>query len=232
MGEVEFDRPPATRLEVDEHQPVLRAEDVPWMRLPVQRLLGRATVTDRVSQISEGVAQELSVFAGERWRLVPARNEPLRLRDSLREVRWRDVDPPHAVVQPRERKRVVGWLDVPRCPRRVVGPKRQREAVTLVDPRLYSRIESGHWAPSGSELLREVDFERGNLVPSTSDSGDDIARQQTQGELVRALKDDRVVSWQVDSAAMDIAAAIARASSDDFKVESAPSSTSVIASTM
>jgi hypothetical protein len=36
MGEVEFDRPTATRLEVYEQQPVFRGEHVPWVRLTVQ----------------------------------------------------------------------------------------------------------------------------------------------------------------------------------------------------
>jgi hypothetical protein len=50
MGEVEFDRPTATRLEVDEKQPILRAEHVAWVGLTVQDLLGRAAVADRLSQ--------------------------------------------------------------------------------------------------------------------------------------------------------------------------------------
>src|ERR1700675_4296293 len=52
MGEVEFDRPTATRLEVYEQQPVLRAEHVAWVRLAVQQLLGGAAVADRSSQAS------------------------------------------------------------------------------------------------------------------------------------------------------------------------------------
>jgi hypothetical protein len=52
MGEVEFDRPTATRLEVYEQQSVLRAEHVAWVRLAVQQLLGGAAVADRSSQAS------------------------------------------------------------------------------------------------------------------------------------------------------------------------------------
>jgi hypothetical protein len=52
MGEVELDRPTATRLEVYEQQPVLRAEHVAWVRLAVQQLLGGAAVADRSSQAS------------------------------------------------------------------------------------------------------------------------------------------------------------------------------------
>jgi hypothetical protein len=36
MGEVEFDSPTAARLEVYEQQPVLRGEQVAWVRLTVQ----------------------------------------------------------------------------------------------------------------------------------------------------------------------------------------------------
>ena len=65
-GPGRIDRPPATRLEVDEQQPVPRAENVPGMWLAVQQLLGRAAVDDGVSHVSEGADQKCSVFVGER----------------------------------------------------------------------------------------------------------------------------------------------------------------------
>ena len=49
MGEVELNRSTATRLEIDEQQPGLRAEHVAWVRLAVQDLLGSAAVDDRMS---------------------------------------------------------------------------------------------------------------------------------------------------------------------------------------
>src|SRR5215212_4966642 len=52
MGEVEFDRPTATCLEVDEQQPVLRGEHVTWVRLAVQVLLGAAALADHSPQAS------------------------------------------------------------------------------------------------------------------------------------------------------------------------------------
>ena len=52
VGEVEFDRPAATRLEVDEEQPVLRGEHVARVRLTVQQLLSGATVADHTTQAS------------------------------------------------------------------------------------------------------------------------------------------------------------------------------------
>jgi hypothetical protein len=51
MGEVEFDRPTAARLEVYEQQPVLRGEHVAWVRLAVQQLLAAAPA-DHLSQTS------------------------------------------------------------------------------------------------------------------------------------------------------------------------------------
>src|SRR5215217_2841002 len=44
MGEVEFNRSAATRLEIYEQQPVLRGEHVARVRLAVQQLLGTATL--------------------------------------------------------------------------------------------------------------------------------------------------------------------------------------------
>jgi hypothetical protein len=46
--------------------------------------------------------------------------------------------------------------------------------------------------------LSKVDFELRNLLPYTTDSGKDVARQQTQGELVRVVKNDRVTYRQVE----------------------------------
>src|SRR4029453_18886582 len=91
MGEVELDRPTATRLEVDEPQPALRAEHVARMRLAVEQLLGGAAVLDRSPQAAQRLAEKLPVRVGERRSAVVARNELLRLLDSIREVRRRDV---------------------------------------------------------------------------------------------------------------------------------------------
>jgi hypothetical protein len=52
MGEVEFDWPTTTGLEVYEQRPVLRAEHVALVRLAVQQLLDGAAVADRASSAS------------------------------------------------------------------------------------------------------------------------------------------------------------------------------------
>jgi hypothetical protein len=59
-------------------------------------------------------------------------------------------------------------------------------------------LKSGNRAPGIGEPLSKVDFELRNLVPYTSDSGKDVARQQTQRELVRVVKNDRVIYRQVE----------------------------------
>ena len=137
-------------------------------------------------------------WVGERRRAVSARDEPLGVRDSIREVRRRDVKPSHAHMQPLEGIRVVGWRDVLRCPGRVVGPERHCEAVTLVDARLDVRLESGHGGLGLSEHPSEVDFALEHFMACTRDSSKDVAWQQAQGDLVRVLNHDRVVSWQVE----------------------------------
>ena len=65
MGEVELDRPAATRLEVDEAQPVPRPEHVAGVRLAVQQLLGGGARADRAAQVAQRGAEEFPVALGE-----------------------------------------------------------------------------------------------------------------------------------------------------------------------
>ena len=139
--------------------PLLRPEHVAWVRLAVQQLLGGAPVADRPPQTSQRVAEKLPVRVSERRSVVAARNELLRLRDSIREVRRREIDLPHAGMQPLERVRVVGWRDLSRWHRFVVGPQRDHEAVTHVDARLHSRLKRSHRALGFREPLGKLDFE-------------------------------------------------------------------------
>ena len=53
-------------------------------------------------------AEKLPVRVGERRSVVAARNELLGLRDSIREMRRRGIELPHAGMQPLERICVVG----------------------------------------------------------------------------------------------------------------------------
>jgi len=69
-------------------------------------------------------------------------------------------------------------------------------AVTRL-PRERQPAKRGNRARGIGEPLSKVDFELGNLMPYMSHSGKDVARQQTHGELVRIVKNDRVVNRQV-----------------------------------
>jgi hypothetical protein len=97
-------------------------------------------------------------------------------------------------MQTFQRARVVDWRDRLRGHGSVVLPKRHREAVTLVDSRLHSRLKNGNRAPRIGEPLSKVDFELRNFGSYTSDTGKDVARQQTQRELVRVVKNSRVIN--------------------------------------
>src|SRR5436309_798219 len=103
MGDVELDRSAATRLEIYKQQPIPSPEQVARMRLTVQQLFVGAAVNDRAPQASQRVAEKLPVRVGERRSMGAVVNQPLRLRDSIREVRRRHIDLAHAGMQPLER---------------------------------------------------------------------------------------------------------------------------------
>ncbi|HEX4815077.1 MAG TPA: hypothetical protein VFV66_20230 [Nonomuraea sp.] len=67
-----------------------------------------------------------------------------------------------------------------------------------MDARLHSRVESGHRAPGCGEPLSERDLEPGDLLRGWRHPGEDVTRQQAQGELVRVMKNDRVVDRQTE----------------------------------
>ncbi len=73
------------------------------MRLAVQQLLGGAPVDDRPPQVPQRVGEKLPVRVGELRSDVAARNPMLSIRDSIHEVRRRDIDLPHAGMQALER---------------------------------------------------------------------------------------------------------------------------------
>ncbi len=53
VSDVELNRPAATRLQIYEEQPLLRPEQVAWVRLAVQQLLGASPFDDRPPQSSQ-----------------------------------------------------------------------------------------------------------------------------------------------------------------------------------
>ncbi|MEV4847540.1 hypothetical protein AB0K20_30555 [Micromonospora matsumotoense] len=50
VGQIELDRPPATRLEVDEERTGPGREQIAWMGFTVQKLLRSAALADRASR--------------------------------------------------------------------------------------------------------------------------------------------------------------------------------------
>ena len=80
---------------------------------------------------------------------------------------------------------VRGGGDPDGCHRFVVGPQGDREPVTLVDAQFHPGLERSHRAPGFDEPLRKVDLELRDLLPDVRDPGEDVARQQAQGEVVR-----------------------------------------------
>jgi hypothetical protein len=197
MSDVELNGPAATRLEVDEQEPFLRAEHVAGMRLAVKELLGGATVLDLPAHGSQRGTEELAVGIGELRSTASVRNERSRLRDSISEVRRRHVDLPHPGMKPLERVRVLGRRGLSSRHRFVVGPERDREAVTHVDAWLHSWLKGNGGASGCCEPLRKLDFELGHLLANMGDPSNDVTRQQAQRELVRVVKNDRVIDPQV-----------------------------------
>jgi hypothetical protein len=147
------------------------------VRLTVQQLLGCASLTDGKPQRSQRVTQKLPVRIPEVRSVGTVANQPLRLRDAIREVRRREIDLPHASVQPLESLRIVGWRDIWRRHRFEVGPHVDYEAVTQVDAWLDSRFKRNHRAIGFSEPPSDLDFELcARLMFHGRDPGNDVTR--------------------------------------------------------
>jgi hypothetical protein len=67
-----------------------------------------------------------------------------------------------------------------------------------MDNRFHSRIEASDWALGFGEPAGKLDLERGDLVANMSDPGDDVARQQTNGEFVGVTEDDHVLDPEAE----------------------------------
>ncbi len=80
----------------------------------------------------------------------------------------------------------------------MVGPERDLEAVKSVPARFDARFERGCGAAGLDELGCKLDFESGVVVSGRGYPGKRVAWQQSKGELVRVLEDDRVIGWQIE----------------------------------
>jgi hypothetical protein len=175
----------------------LKAPAVARVRLAVQQLLAHAPPANLSSQVSQRVAKQLPVRVGKCWSTVAVRHKLLRRVDAIGEVGCGDIELAHAGMEALERSGVVGWGDLSRCPRFVGGPQRDLEAVTLIDPRLHSRLKSRDRAPDCGEPLSKLHFESCDLMSYRCHPGQHVSRQQSQRELVRVLQHDRVVDGQI-----------------------------------
>lgn len=99
VREVEFDRPAAARLEVDEHRPVFGAYQVAWVRLAMEELLCSGPDTNPSPRPSQVVDEKLPVPVSQRWRAVPAGYKQLSLTHSIHEVWCRDIESAHPGVK-------------------------------------------------------------------------------------------------------------------------------------
>jgi hypothetical protein len=97
-------------------------------------------------------------------------------------------------MQPLECLGILGWRDVSRQPRLVVGPQRDREAVTHVDARLHPRLKLSHRAVGSGEPPSDLDFELGAcLMRYMRHPSKNVTRQQAHSEPVRVVKNNRVI---------------------------------------
>lgn len=200
MRDVELDRPTTARLEVDEQKPIPRPEHVARVRLAMQQLLGRASLDDRPAHRSQRRSEQIAVRAGDLRVVVRVIDQPLRLVDSIHEVRHPmlgELGLSHAGVHLLERAGVLIGRDVGRRYGFVVGPERDRKAVSLVDARLDARIEHRDWRTGVGEASSHLDLEPGAVLPRPRrDSGEYIARPKVHREPVRIVQHDGTVDTQ------------------------------------
>jgi hypothetical protein len=66
----------------------------------------------------------------------------------------------------------------------------------LIRTWFHSRLKSSDGTPGLDELLSKLDLELCDLMRYRCHPGQDVTRQQTQGELVRVMKNDRLIDCQ------------------------------------
>ncbi len=199
VRDIECNWTTAAGFEVDEARPVRCVEDVPWMGLAVQELLGRAAASDGPAGAPQRVEQELTPGHVELRCAITVRHETFRGLDPVRDVRCRHVDVAHSRMKSLERVCIVGRREPVGRACVVVGPERDGEAIASVDARFDPGLRGCHGCPRCDELLRQFKFERGHFLADRCDSCECITGEQAQRELVRVLNDGHVVDGQVQS---------------------------------
>src|SRR3954469_9894080 len=102
MGEVELDRPAATRLEIDEERPFAGPQDVALVRLAVQQLLAGALCADGRAEGVQPGAERRTVGRSQLGAARRALEDPSRISHSIGEVRCADVDLAQPGMEPGE----------------------------------------------------------------------------------------------------------------------------------
>jgi hypothetical protein len=161
MDDVELDGSTATRLHIYEQQPLLRSEHIARVWLAVQQLLGGPPLTYGPPQLSQCVAQKFPIRIPEFRSTGAVINQPLRLRDSIRDVRRREIDLPHASVQLLERVCILGRRNLARRHRLIIRPQGDYKPVTHIDARLHPRLKRSHGATGFGEPPSDLNFELG-----------------------------------------------------------------------
>ena len=161
------------------------------MWFAVQQLLRRGAIVDRPAQAGQSGEEELAVCVGQLWREIRVGNDVFRLRNPIGEASCHHIDLAHTDVQALQRVGELDRRDV-RCHGFVVRPQRDCESILRVHERIHPRVQRAHRAAELGEVLRELDFELGNLLPYRSDPGHDVAGQQPQRQLVRVVQSDGV----------------------------------------
>ena len=98
VGNIEFDWPHATGFEVDEDDSSRGTEEVARVRFSVQQLVVGRTALYGFACTVKRAQEKVTVAVIERGGLASVRNNTLRLRGALHEMRCFDLDVSHGCV--------------------------------------------------------------------------------------------------------------------------------------
>lgn len=98
VGNIEFDWPHATGFEVDEDDSSWGTEEVARVRFSVQQLVGGATALYGLACAVKRAQKKVTVTVIQRGALASVRDNTLRRRDALHEMRCFDLDVSHGCV--------------------------------------------------------------------------------------------------------------------------------------
>jgi hypothetical protein len=80
----------------------------------------------------------------------------------------------------------------------IEGPEREQESVPRIDTRFHSGLETRRGALEFSKPSSNLELGLEPVIPGDCHSGEDVARQQSQRELVRILQDSCIGDCQAE----------------------------------